>query len=206
MWLSIIRSDYQRTTNVLKWCSSIWNFSSHNQPITLHASTFNSSQILPVLVQSSNFSPFSPPFFAPQKYPQAPPTTTIHFWLGIICIQVLIIIPLSYHHFPSIPFKSHHSPTLLPLLPYFPQRLVFHPPNQGEDLETHEIFDRNAKNAVSAADKLGAGNPAPAPAKGFGSETSASTLKAAEEASAGTSEATPEPWVFDGKLVDFMVI
>ncbi|CAL1132831.1 unnamed protein product [Cladocopium goreaui] len=65
-----------------------------------------------------------------------------------------------------------------------------------EDLETHEIFDRNAKNAVSAADKLGAGNPppapAPAPAKGFGSETSASALKAAEEASAGTSEATPE--------------
>lgn len=65
-----------------------------------------------------------------------------------------------------------------------------------EDLETHELFDRNAKSAVSAADKLGAGDPPPAPATkattGFGSETSASALKAAEEQSAGTSEATPE--------------
>lgn len=63
-----------------------------------------------------------------------------------------------------------------------------------EDLETHELFDRNAKSAVSAADKLGAGDPPPAPppAKGFGSETSASALKAAEEASAGTSEAAAE--------------
>ena len=66
-----------------------------------------------------------------------------------------------------------------------------------EDVETKELFDRNAKDAVKASSKLDAGDPPPAPPPGqpaWSGEVSKSAIAEAEAngASTGVSEAAAE--------------
>lgn len=66
-----------------------------------------------------------------------------------------------------------------------------------EDVETKDLFDRNAKDAVKASSKLDAGDPPPAPPPGqpaWSGEVSKSAIAEAEAngASTGVSEAAAE--------------